>query len=96
MVHRVEGHPGLGALALVQRNRADAQGRRATSLYLLTGSESQSPDLAILLSLAVVVGALVIAALASFLAGHVAFTLASCDPHGSLSDRGTLGSAATW
>jgi WD40 repeat protein len=43
---------GLGALALVQRNRADAQGRRATSLYLLTGSESQSPDLAILLSLA--------------------------------------------
>jgi WD40 repeat protein len=43
---------GFGAFALVQRNRADAQGRRSTSLYLLAGSESQPPHLAILLSLA--------------------------------------------
>ena len=43
---------GFGAFALVQRNRADAQGRRATSLYLLAGSESQPPHLASLLSLA--------------------------------------------
>jgi hypothetical protein len=43
---------GFGTLALVQRNRADAQGRRATSMYLLAGAESQPPHLAILLSLA--------------------------------------------
>jgi WD40 repeat protein len=42
---------GLGAVALIQGHRADAQSRRAISLYLLTRSESQ-PDLSILLTLA--------------------------------------------
>jgi WD40 repeat protein len=42
---------GLGALALIQSRRADAQSRRAISLYLLARSESQ-PDLGILLTLA--------------------------------------------
>ena len=32
---------GFGTLALVQRNRADAQGRRATSMYLLAGADGR-------------------------------------------------------
>jgi WD40 repeat protein len=42
---------GLGALALFQRRHAEAQSRRAISLYLLARPESQ-PDLSILLTLA--------------------------------------------
>jgi WD40 repeat protein len=42
---------GLGALALYQRSKAQAQSRQVLSLYLLARSESQ-PDLAILQTLA--------------------------------------------